>query len=61
MAHWASMSMGMPEGSTCCWKGRGGGRKGWAKVGAVTGAGCGAVFWEKAFAVKPAMDVGVMV
>jgi len=54
------MSMGMPGGSACCWKGHGGGHEGWAEVGAVTGAGCGVVFWKKALAVKPVMDVGIV-
>jgi len=60
LAHWASMSMGMPGGSACCWKGHGGGHEGWAEVGAVTGAGCGVAFWKKALAVKPVMDVGIV-
>jgi len=44
-----------------CWKGCSGGHKGWAEVGAVTGAGCRVVFQEKALMVKPAMDVGIVV
>jgi hypothetical protein len=51
----------MPGGSAHCWKGRGGGCEGWAKVGVVTGAGHRVVFQEKALVVQPAVDVGVMV
>jgi hypothetical protein len=53
------MSMRMPRGSICCWKGHSGGCGGWAEVGIVMGIGCGAVFQEKVVAVKPVVD-GVM-
>jgi len=52
--------MGMPRGSAHCWKGRSGGREGWAEVGAVMGAGCGAAFWEKVLVVKLAVNVGIV-
>jgi hypothetical protein len=57
LAHWASMSMGTPGGRACCWKGRGGGRGGWAEVG--MGVGCGATFREKVPVVKPVTAAGV--
>jgi hypothetical protein len=50
----------MPGGSPCCWKGCSGSCEGWTEVGAVMGAGRGAVFQEKVLAVKPAVDVGVV-